>query len=123
LRLQPLPAARRLRFPAKRRITEVTPYLPVGHIFGVKSVPDRPFGDVMKRIAALMLLAVLSLASSMPAQAQRISPQENARQSRKAIKKQQKMLNKANKKQAKAMKKAAKTQRKATKKANKRYKK
>jgi hypothetical protein len=76
----------------------------------------------MKRIAAFMLLVVLSLAGSMPAQAQRISPQENARQSRKAIKKQQKMLNRVNKKQAKAMKKAAKAQRKATKKANRRYK-
>jgi sensor domain CHASE-containing protein len=74
----------------------------------------------MKRIATFMLLLVaLSAAWSIPAQAQRISPQENARQSRKAIKKQQKMLNKANKKQRKAMKKAAKAQRKA----NRRYKK
>jgi len=74
----------------------------------------------MKRIATFMLLLVaLSAAWSMPAQAQRISPQENARQSRKAMKKQQKMLNKANKKQRKAMKKAAKAQRKA----NRRYKK
>ena len=74
----------------------------------------------MKRIATFMLLLVaLSAAWSMPAQAQRISPQENARQSKKAIKKQQKMLNKANKKQRKAMKKAAKAQRKA----NRRYKK
>jgi hypothetical protein len=74
----------------------------------------------MKRIATFVLLLVaLSAAWSMPAQAQRISPQENARQSRKAIKKQQKMLNKANKKQRKAMKKAGKKQRKA----NRRYKK
>jgi len=74
----------------------------------------------MKRIVTFMLLLVaLSAAWSIPAQAQRISPQENARQSRKAIKKQQKMLNKANKKQRKAMKKAAKAQRKA----NRRYKK
>jgi hypothetical protein len=72
----------------------------------------------MKRITAFVLLAILGVAGSLPVQAQRISPQENARQSQKAIKKQQKMLNKANKKQAKAMKKAAKTQRKATKKAN-----
>ncbi|HEY6303780.1 MAG TPA: hypothetical protein VIX14_12010 [Terriglobales bacterium] len=76
----------------------------------------------MKRIAAFMLLVVLSIAGSMPTHAQRISPEQNARQSRKAIKKQQKMLNKANKKQRKAMKKAAKTQRKATKRANRRYK-
>jgi len=75
----------------------------------------------MKRIATfLLLLAALSAAWSIPAQAQRISPEENARQSRKAIKKQQKMLNKANKKQAKAMKKYAKQQRKAAKKANRR---
>ena len=74
----------------------------------------------MKRIVTFMLLLVaLSAAWSLPAQAQRISPQENARQSKKAIKKQQKMLNKANKKQRKAMKKAAKAQRKA----NRRYKK
>ncbi len=59
----------------------------------------------MKRIAALMLLVVLSFAGAIPAQAQRISPEENARQSRKAAKKQQKMLKKANKKQRKAMKK------------------
>ena len=73
----------------------------------------------MKRIVTFMLLLVaLSAAWSMPAQAQRISPQENARQSKKAIKKQQKMLNKANKKQRKAMKKAGKKQRKANRKAN-----
>jgi uncharacterized protein YpmS len=59
----------------------------------------------MKRIAIFMLLVALSLAGAIPAQAQRISPEENARQSRNAIKK------------------AAKAQRKATKKANRRYKK
>jgi hypothetical protein len=78
----------------------------------------------MKRIVTLMLLLVaLSAAWSIPAHAQRISPQENARQSKKAIKKQQKMLNKVNKKQAKAMKKAGKKQRKQMKKANSRNKK
>jgi RecA/RadA recombinase len=77
----------------------------------------------MKRIAAFVLLVILSIAGSIPVQAQRMSPQENARQSQKANKRQQKMLKKANKKQAKAMKKAAKSQRKATKKANQRYKK
>jgi hypothetical protein len=87
-------------------------------MFGVRSLQELPFGDVMKRIAAFVLLAILSVAGSIPVQAQRISPQENARQSRRAIKKQQKMLNKANKKQAKAMKKAAKAQRKATARAN-----
>ena len=78
----------------------------------------------MKRIVTFMvLLLALSAAWSMPAQAQRISPQENARQSKKAIKKQQKMLNKVNKKQAKAMKKAAKKQRKQMNTANSRHKK
>jgi len=78
----------------------------------------------MKRIVTFILLLVaLSAAWSIPAHAQRISPQENARQSRKAIKKQQKMLNKVNKKQAKAMKKAAKKQRKQMRTANNRHKK
>ena len=76
----------------------------------------------MKRIAAFMLLIALGVAGSIPANAQRISIEENARQSRKADKKQQKMLKKANKKQRKAMKKYAKAQRKATKKANRRLK-
>jgi hypothetical protein len=73
----------------------------------------------MKRIAAFILLLALSFASSTPLYAQRMSPKENARQSRKAAKRQQKYLNKANKKQRKAMKKYEKAQRKATKKANK----
>ena len=94
-----------------------------GGTFGIKSLQDFCWEMFMKRIAAFLLLVVLSIAGSMPAQAQRISPQENARQSRKAIKKQQKMLNKMNKKQAKAMKKAAKAQRKAIRKTNRRYKK
>ena len=46
----------------------------------------------MKRIVAFMLLVALSVAGSIPAQAQRISPEENARQSGKAAKRQQKML-------------------------------
>jgi hypothetical protein len=73
----------------------------------------------MKRIPAFLLLVVLSLVGTMAAKTQRITPQQNARQSSKAIKHQQKMLNKANKKQAKAMKKYGKKQRKATRKANK----
>jgi hypothetical protein len=68
----------------------------------------------MKRIAAFVLLAALSLAGSIPLQAQRISPQNNARRSQKANKKQQKMLKKMNKK-------ATKAQRKANKRANRRY--
>jgi len=72
----------------------------------------------MKRIAACLLLGVLSVAGSIPAHAQRVSPAEHERWNRKQAKKQQKMLNKANKKQRKAMKKAEKAQRKANKKAN-----
>lgn len=77
----------------------------------------------MKRIAAFVLLLVLGIAGSMPAQAQRISPEENARRSSKAAKKQEKMLKKANKKQRKAAKKADKAGRKAAKKANRAYRK
>ena len=109
--------------PARDRITEVTPDMPARRSFGVRSLQDLPFGDVMKRIAAFMLLVALTLAGAIPVQAQRISPQENARRSQKAAKKQQKMLKKANKKQRKAMRKYEKAQRKATKKANRRYKK
>ena len=76
----------------------------------------------MKRIAALMLLVFFTVAVAMPVPAQRISPEENARQSRKEIKRHQKMLNKANKKQRRAMKKSAKQQRKSIKKANRHYK-
>jgi hypothetical protein len=76
----------------------------------------------MKRIAAFLLLVVLSVAGSIPVQAQRISTEENMRQSRQAAKKQQKFLKKANKKQRKAMKKYEKAQRKAVKKANRRRK-
>ncbi|MBZ5655841.1 MAG: hypothetical protein LAO56_11270 [Acidobacteriia bacterium] len=72
----------------------------------------------MKRIAAFMWLAALSVAWSIPAPAQRISVEENARQSRAAAKQQQKMLKKSAKKQRKAMKKYLKAQRKAVKKAN-----
>ncbi|MFZ0796160.1 MAG: hypothetical protein WCA13_03810 [Terriglobales bacterium] len=75
----------------------------------------------MKRIA-FMLLVALSFVCAVPVQAQRMTPEQNARQSRKAAKKQQKFLNKANKKQRKAMKKYEKAQRKATRKANKQLK-
>ena len=74
----------------------------------------------MKRIAAFMLLVALSVAGTIPAYAQRTSVEENARQSRKAAKRQQKASKKAAKKQRKAMKKSAKAQRKAIKKANNR---
>jgi hypothetical protein len=74
----------------------------------------------MKRIAGFALLVALSVAWSIPVNAQRISVAEGARRSRKADKKQQKMNKKAAKKQRKAMKKSAKAQRKAAKKANRR---
>lgn len=73
----------------------------------------------MKRFAALMLLAIVSVTCFTPGYAQRMTPEEAARQSRKADKKQQKALNKANKKQRKATKKFEKAERKSTKKANK----
>jgi Tfp pilus assembly protein PilV len=72
----------------------------------------------MKRIGAFLLLLALAVAGSTALQAQRMSPEENARQSRKAAKSQQKMLKHMNKKQRKAQKKAEKAQRKETKKAN-----
>jgi hypothetical protein len=74
----------------------------------------------MKRIAAFMLLVVLSVAGTMPAYAQRTSVQENSRQSQKAAKKQQKASKKTAKQQRKAMKKYTRGQRKAVKKANNR---
>jgi hypothetical protein len=74
----------------------------------------------MKRLAALVLLAILSFTCfGTAAYAQRMTPEQNARQGSKAAKKQQKMLKKANKKQRKATKKFEKAQRKATRKANK----
>lgn len=70
----------------------------------------------MKRLMALMLLAFLSV---LPAHAQkRISVEENARQSQKAQKKQQKAMKKAARKQQKAMRKSAKAQQKALKKTH-----
>ena len=74
----------------------------------------------MKRIAAFLLLVALSFVGTIPAHAQRTTVQENARQSQKAAKKQQKTSNKMAKKQQKAMKKSAKAQRKAFKKASNR---
>ncbi len=71
----------------------------------------------MKRITSLLLLA-LGFATSTSLQAQRMSPEENARQSAKAAKTQQKMLQKKNKTQAKASRKFEKAQKKQTKKAN-----
>ena len=73
----------------------------------------------MKRLAAFVLLVIFSVPCLAPVQAQRLTPEQNARQSSKAAKKQQKMLKKAAKKQRKANNKFLKAQRKATKKANK----
>lgn len=69
----------------------------------------------MKRLAALLLVASLSVLS---ANAQRISPEENARQSEKAQKKQMKAMKKASKNQQKAMRKSAKAQQKALRKTH-----
>lgn len=101
-------------------ITEVISGAPPEGTFGVRSAKEPLFGDIMKRFAAFVLLAIfsVSLAVVIPAHAQRMTPEQNARQSRKAEKKQRKALKKSAKKQRKAMKRAAKAQRKATKKAN-----
>jgi hypothetical protein len=74
----------------------------------------------MKRTAAFILLAVLSVAVSQPAQAQRSVTQGNVRQSPKSVKRQQKLARKQAKAQQKAIKKNAKAQRKANKKARRR---
>lgn len=75
----------------------------------------------MKRLVVFTLLAFFSVAGSIPAHAQkRISVEENARQSQKVQKKQQKAMRKAAKKQQKAMRKSAKAQQKALKKAHQR---
>jgi sortase (surface protein transpeptidase) len=74
----------------------------------------------MKRILALTFLALL-IATSIPSYAQkRITPEENARLSQKAQKKQLKAMKKAAKRQQKAMKKSAKGQQKALKNAHQR---
>ena len=73
----------------------------------------------MKRIAAgILLLAALSVAWSIPVQAQRTTTAENMRRSRKEAKQQQKVLKKLSKKQRKAMKKYDKARRSAAKKAS-----
>jgi len=71
----------------------------------------------MKRIATfILLLAALSVAASIPAQAQRTTTAENMRRSRKEAKQQQKVLKKMSKKQRKAMKKYDKARRNSAKK-------
>lgn len=75
----------------------------------------------MKRIAVSLLLVVLSIAESLPAQTENAATTaENMRRSERAAKQQQKVLKKLTKKQQKTMKKYEKAQRKAAKKANRR---
>jgi sensor domain CHASE-containing protein len=71
----------------------------------------------MKRLIVFTLLLFLSIAS-IPTRAQRTSVEENARQSQKVQKQQQKAMKKASKKQQKAMKRSAKAQQKALRKAH-----
>jgi hypothetical protein len=74
----------------------------------------------MKRIAAFLLLAALSVVCSMPVQAKNTTTDENMHRSRQAAKQHRKALNKLSKKQRKAMKKSGKAQRKANKRSNRR---
>ena len=62
----------------------------------------------MRRISTFLLLVMLSLALSMPAEAQIFRGKDSVRQAQKAAKKNQKGLNKAAKKYRKAQRKAAK---------------
>ncbi|MGC2769757.1 MAG: hypothetical protein WB607_29975 [Candidatus Acidiferrum sp.] len=73
----------------------------------------------MKRVAAFALLVALSGSWAPPAQAQRMSVEQEQRQSAKDAKKQQKLQKKAAKQQAKAQKKAEKAQKKQLKAARK----
>jgi uncharacterized protein HemX len=78
----------------------------------------------MKRVAALILLIVLSLAGSIPvfAQPENRSIGENGREAKRASKQYQKAQKKAAKKQRKLMKKYQKQQRRAAKRQNRRSK-
>jgi hypothetical protein len=85
---------------------------------GVISQQDVATERLMRRIVIFALLVILAVAGTTQASAQLRTPQENARASRKAAKKQQKYLKKANKQQKKATKKALKAQRKENKRNN-----
>lgn len=74
----------------------------------------------MKRLAAFLLLAALSVVCSMPVQAQNTTTDENMHRARQASKQHRKALKKLSKKQRKAMKKSGFAQRKATKKSKRR---
>jgi uncharacterized membrane protein (DUF106 family) len=74
----------------------------------------------MKRLAAFLLLAALSVACSMPMQAQNTTTDENMHRARQAAKQHKKELKKLSKKQRKAMKKSGMAQPKASKKSKRR---
>lgn len=78
-----------------------------------KIAEDLPCGEVMKRIAALILLLASSVAWAMPGKTERTNIGENGREARKAAKQYRKASKKAAKKQRKAMKRSQRTQRKA----------
>jgi hypothetical protein len=71
----------------------------------------------MKRLAAFLLLAALSVVCSMPVQAQNTTTNENMHRARQGAKQHRKALKKLSKKQRKAMKKSGVSQRKASKKS------
>jgi hypothetical protein len=98
-------------------VTEVTAQSPILISFGIKSRKDILFGDLMKRIAAFLLLFALSIAWSTPvyAQPENRSIGENGREASRAAKQQQKYAKKQAKRQRKAMKKYQKQQKRATK--------
>jgi len=77
----------------------------------------------VKRIAALILLAALSVAGSIPATAQRENRSigENGREAKQAAKQQRKYLKKTARQQRRAMKRAQKAQRKAAKQQQRRH--
>jgi hypothetical protein len=72
----------------------------------------------MKRLAAFLLLAALSVACSMPVQAQNTTTNENRHRARQAAKQHRKAMKKLSKQQRKAMKKSGKAQRKTNKRSN-----
>jgi len=76
----------------------------------------------MKRIAAFLLLIVLSFAATLPAYARRENRSigENSREARNAAKQQRKYVKKQAKRQRNAMKKYQKAQRRAAKRSQRR---
>ncbi len=101
----------------------ISPFFKVTKVISLK-VPDArrsnvkiiTTGDNMKRIAAFLLLAVISLAS-LPAFARKENKAigENQSEAKRAMKQQQKYNRKQAKRQQKAMKKYQKAQRRAAK--------